>query len=70
MNLKLNHSEIKDILTGPIFTVFTSFSKEGDINYSEIESYLNYLYKKNVRNFMLCLTIPDIHNLLRMKFFN
>ena len=51
MSLKLKHSEIKDILTGPIFTVFTSFSKNGDINFSEIESYLNFLYEKNVRNF-------------------
>ena len=51
MSLKLEHSEIKNILTGPIFTVFTSFSNNGDINFSEIESYLNFLYEKNVRNF-------------------
>jgi len=51
MKSKLNHNEIKDILTGPIFTVFTSFSEDGSINFLEIESYLNYLYEKNVRNF-------------------
>ncbi len=51
MSLNLEHSEIKNILTGPIFTVFTSFSNNGDINYLEIESYLNFLYEKNVRNF-------------------
>jgi 4-hydroxy-tetrahydrodipicolinate synthase len=51
MSSKLRHSEIKNILTGPIFTVFTSFTESGDINFSEIESYLKFLYEKNVRNF-------------------
>ena len=51
MSLKMKHTEIKNILTGPIFTVFTSFYKDGNINFSEIESYLKFLYEKNVRNF-------------------
>ena len=49
MNSK--NDELKKLLTGPVFTVFTAFKEDGKINYDQIESYLSYLYKKNVRNF-------------------
>ena len=47
MNSK--NDELKKLLTGPVFTVFTAFKEDGKINYDQIESYLSYLHKKNVR---------------------
>ena len=44
-------NDVKRALDGPVFTVFTGFKKSGEINYEQIEKYLTYLYKSNVRNF-------------------
>jgi 4-hydroxy-tetrahydrodipicolinate synthase len=46
-----NIKYIRDSLEGPVFTVFTAFEVSGDINYSQIEKYLNFLYNSGVRNF-------------------
>ena len=50
MSLK-QHNKIKEILDGPVFTVFTAFNSSGDISYQQIEKYLNFLYSSGVRNF-------------------
>lgn len=42
---------IKNALDGPVFTVFTAFKSSGEINYEQIENYLIYLNKSNVKNF-------------------
>jgi len=42
---------IKNKLEGPVFTVFTAFLSTGEINYSQIEKYLDYLYVSGVKNF-------------------
>ena len=44
-------NKIKEILDGPVFTVFTAFNSSGDISYQQIEGYLNFLYNSGVRNF-------------------
>ena len=49
MSTKSKYSEIKNTLTGPIFTVFTPFSVDGEINYEQMEKYLFYLYSNKVR---------------------
>ena len=36
-------NKIKEILDGPVFTVFTAFNSSGDISYQQIEGYLNFL---------------------------
>tara|TARA_B100000902_G_scaffold44957_1_gene52583 strand:- start:15529 stop:16476 length:948 start_codon:yes stop_codon:yes gene_type:complete len=38
-------------LEGPIFTVYTSFTESGDINYGEIESYLKFLFENGVETY-------------------
>lgn len=43
--------KIKQKLDGPVFTVFTAFTKSGEINYKQIEEYLNFLYSSGVRNY-------------------
>ena len=43
--------KIKQKLDGPVFTVFTAFTKSGEINYKQIEDYLNFLYSSGVRNY-------------------
>ena len=42
---------IKEKLEGPVFTVFTAFSSTGEINYDQIEKYIDYLYSSGVKNF-------------------
>ena len=49
----MKHTEIKNILTDP-YSQFLLY-KDGNINFSEIESYLKFLYEKNVRNFCYAL---------------
>lgn len=49
--MKLKNDDLKNLLEGPIFTVFTAFSEQGKINFTQMESYLNFLYENNVRNF-------------------
>ena len=46
-----NIRSIKDSLEGPVFTVFTAFKDSGEINFSQIENYLTFLYNSGVRNY-------------------
>ena len=49
--MSLRNKELKSLLTGPVFTVFTAFYEDGKINYEQIEKYIEFLYKNSVRNF-------------------
>jgi dihydrodipicolinate synthase/N-acetylneuraminate lyase len=43
--------KIRNKLNGPIFSVITPFTKKGEIDYSSLKKYLEYLYLKGARNF-------------------
>ena len=70
IDYELKNDELKKLLTGPVFTVFTAFKEDGKINYDQIESYLSYLYKKNVRNFYVIPYNSRYSQLREKKFSN
>ena len=50
-------------LEGPIFTVYTSFTESGNINYEEIESYLKFLFENSsnpTENSLICRGLPKL----------
>tara|TARA_Y100000589_G_scaffold130187_1_gene123872 strand:+ start:3281 stop:4237 length:957 start_codon:yes stop_codon:yes gene_type:complete len=44
-------NNLKELLDGPIFTIFTPFNKDLSIDYYSVEKYINYLYEGGARVF-------------------
>ena len=43
--------DIKEKISGPVFTVYTAFDKNENIDYSKIESHIDFMYKNGARIF-------------------
>lgn len=48
---KMNFSELKDKLQGPIYSIITPFTETEDIDYKSLGNYIEYLYKGGARIF-------------------
>lgn len=66
--------KIRNKLNGPIFSVITPFTKKGEIDYSSLKKYLEYLYLKGARNFYVMaynsrLTLLNEKEIIELNFF-
>ena len=68
------YNTIKNKLKGPIFSIITPFNKKGQVDYSALKNYINFLYKHGARNFYVMaynsrLTILNEKEIIKLNIF-